>query len=490
MDRGTGPTGKAGVEKAPSGEAASGVIEATPKKKRFRPFSSYSAALKYLDDRVNFERVRPHRVEPDAFRLDRMRALMSALGDPQDAYAVVHIAGSKGKGSACEMVASCMRACGSVVGLYTSPHLTDVRERAQINGEVIDETAFIKCLSHCRDAAREIEAQHGVPTYFELTTAMALTHFADQAVDLAVLEVGLGGRLDSTNIVTPAVCGITEIQLEHTELLGDTVEQIAAEKAGIMKPGVPCVSVPQSKAVLGVFAETAARTGAELLVLGKDIDYSSRFEASHGMKPHARVCVSSDRSAYEHLPVPLLGEHQATNCGLALAIVDQLRGKGFDAAERDVARGLSQTPRRGRMEIVFDEPTVMVDGAHTGESVKALVRGIGAHMRCDSMVVIFGCAADKNIDEMLEEIGRGADKIIFTKSTDNPRAMDPAELRRRFEDVTGKMAQVEPTVKDAINVAARAVGRDDLILVTGSFWLAGEARRLLEAKKAERVGAG
>jgi len=474
-------------------DSGRGTIEPTPKKRRSRPFSSYSAALKYLDDRVNFERVRPQRLERDSFGLDRMRALLSALGDPQDAMTIAHVAGSKGKGSVCEMLASCLAACGSAVGVYTSPHLTTVRERARINDEPIDEAGFIRVLSRCRDATREIEAEHGEATYFELTTALALAHFAEQAVDVAVLEVGLGGRLDATNVVTPAVCGLTAIQLEHTAILGDTLEQIAAEKAGIMKAGVPVVTVPQPKGVIAVFRERAEAVGAPLFVLGKDIDYSARFEASHGMGPHARVCVSSERSAYEHLPVPLMGEHQAPNCGLALAMVDRLRALGFDAPEREVSLGLAATPTRGRMEVVFREPSIMVDGAHTGESVKALVRGIGAHLRCDSMVVIFGCAADKNVDEMLEEIGRGADKIIFTKSSTNPRAMDAGELRKRFEELTGKMAQDEPTVKDAINTAARAVGRDDLILVTGSVWLAGEARELLVAKQAERaekVGAG
>jgi dihydrofolate synthase/folylpolyglutamate synthase len=467
--------------------AADSIIEASPAKRRSRPFSTYSAALKYLGDRVNFERVRATRVNTDAFKLDRMRALLRELGDPQTAYATVHVAGSKGKGSTCEMVSSCMQACGSTVGLYTSPHLTDVRERARINGEPIDESGLIHCLSRCRDAARAIEGEHGDATYFELMTAMAFVHFAEQAVDLAVIEVGLGGRLDATNVIEPTVCGITSIQLEHTEILGTDLETIAGEKAGIMKPGVPVVSVPQAKEVLEVFRARAEGVGCPLHVLGKDIDYSSRFESSHGMGPHARVCVSTERSAYEHLAVPLMGEHQAPNCGLALAIVDRLRAAGFDAPERDVARGLAETPRRGRMDLVWNEPRIMVDGAHTGQSVQALVRAIGAHLRCDSMVVIFGCPADKDLDQMLEEIGRGADKIIFTKSTDNPRAMDPSELRRRFEELTGKMAQVEPTVKDAINTAARAVGRDDLVLVTGSFWLAGEAKALLDAKRSELV---
>lgn len=474
-----------------NGKSAKAQIEAKdskkPAKRRTRPFASYDAALKWLNERVNYERVRASRVSPESFGLSRMRALIGALDDPQQSLRIVHIAGSKGKGSTCEMVASCMRACGSAVGLYTSPHLTDIRERARIDDRPIDEEAFTSCMSKCRDAAKTIEGKHGEATFFELMTAMALVHFAEQAVDLAVVEVGLGGRLDATNIVEPAVVGLTEIQLEHTAILGETHELIAAEKAGIMKSGAPAITVPQKKEVLAVFRAKAEEAGCPLFVLGKDIDYSSRFEASHGLGPHARVCVSTERSAYDHLPVPLMGEHQAPNCGLALAIVDRLREQGLRAPEREVAVGLASTPKRGRMELVWEEPRIMVDGAHTGDSVKALVRAIGAHLRCDSMVVIFGCAADKKIDEMLEEIGRGADKIIFTKSSENPRAVDPHELRRRFEDLTGKMAQVEPTVKDAINTAARAVGRDDLMLVTGSFWLVGEAKGLLEAKKREPV---
>lgn len=459
-------------------------VESRPaKRRRGRAFASYEAALAFLNETVNVERIRAHRVDPATFKLDRMRAMLEVEGNPHASLRCVHVAGSKGKGSVCEMVASCMRACGYAVGLYTSPHLVDVRERVRVSGEAISEGAFVAAMSRARDAAKAVAGAHGDATYFELMTMAAFIHFAEQAVDLAVIEVGLGGRLDSTNVITPVAVGLTAIQLEHTAILGDTLAKIAAEKAGIMKPGVPAVSVPQAPEVLEVFRAKAAEVGCDLAVLGQEIDFSVRFESAHQMGPHARVCVTTDVSLYEHLPAPLPGEHQAQNCGLALAILDRLRRSGMEAPERPVAEGLAKTPRRGRMEMVWPEPRIMIDGAHTHESIRGLIQALGATQKFDSLVVIFGCSADKNIPAMLDEVGRGADKIIFTRASNNPRAADPADLLRRFEEKHEKMAQLEPTVKDAINAAYRAVGRGDLIVVTGSFHLAGEAKGLLEAKK-------
>ncbi len=456
-------------------------------------FASYQPAVQWLTDRVNYERIRPNRVDPKVFKLDRMRVLLAELGDPHRAFRSVHVAGSKGKGSVVEMAASMLGACGYTTGVYTSPHLVDLRERIRIGRDMIPYAAFAEIMGRCKRAAdampREMVEEGGEATFFELMTCAAFCWFAEQAVDIAVVEVGLGGRLDCTNVLTPEVCGLTEIQLEHTQILGDTVEAIAAEKAGIMKPGIEAISVPQREEVLEVFRRRAAEAGATLSVLGRDIDFTQRFEASPDLGPHARVSVTSERSAYEHLPVPLKGEHQAHNCGLALALLDRLRARGFALPERDVARGLAAAPTTGRLEQVWDRPRIFVDGAHTAESIAALVRAAGAHLRYDSMVCVFGCAADKNIDGMLDEVGRGADKIIFTKSLSNPRACDPHELERRFGDERGKMAQVVPDLKDAINTAARAVGRDDIILITGSFYLAGDAKKLLQnqQKKQERA---
>lgn len=473
--------------RARSGKAG-GSVEAKPKRRR--AFTTMAQAERWLDERINIERLRPHRVDTDAFKLDRMRALMAELGNPQETTPVVHIAGSKGKGSVCEMLAGCLGANGYAAGVYTSPHLVTVRERIRVGGEMIGESAFARLLGRVQEAAESIDAEHGPATYFECVTAVCFLYFAEQAVDAAIVEVGLGGRLDSTNIVNPAVTAITAIQLEHTAILGDSLEQIAGEKAGIMKPGVPCLTIKQGDEVMGVFERTAEEHGAPLMVLGREIDFTQRFEAAHAMGPHMRVCVGTGDQSLDHLPVPFEGEHQAQNCGLALAILQQLALRGFEHTERGVLLGLENSVKNGRLEEVWDSPRVIIDGAHTGESVRTLVNAIGAHVRSDSMVVIFGCAADKDVDTMLAEVGRGADKVIFTRAAGNPRAMDPDDLRRRFEESHGKMAQVEPTLKEAINTAAKSVGRDDLICVTGSFYLAGEAKALFLAKKEELAEAG
>ncbi|MEZ6242414.1 MAG: Mur ligase family protein [Phycisphaerales bacterium] len=354
-------------------------------------FSSYSAALRYLEDRVNVERTPQDRVSSDTFKLDRLKAILEKLDNPERDLKFVHVAGSKGKGSTVEMLSSALDSCGYAVGVYTSPHLVDVRERIRLGPDMIGEKEFADAMSRVRGAADVLARKHGEATYFELLTAAAFVHFAQMAVDLAVLETGLGGRLDCTNVVSPEVCGLTHIQLEHTAILGDTLAKIAREKAGIMKPGVTAISVPQEPEVLEVFREVSGQVGATLAVLGTDIEYSCRFEATHDRGPHARICVSTERSEFEHISVPLSGEHQAPNCGLALAILDKLRERGFETPERQVAEGLARTPRNGRLEEVHPSPRIVVDGAHNPPSVEAVVKAIGAQMRFDSMVVVFGC---------------------------------------------------------------------------------------------------
>src|SRR5678815_4654178 len=270
---------------------------------------TYTTALRYLGERVNFERSRPDRISSDAFKLDRMAALLDELGNPQRDVKCVHVAGSKGKGSVVEMTASCLTACGYATGVYTSPHLVDVRERIRIGTEQIPYTAFAKLTQKVGEAAESLKKKHGEATYFEILTAMALCYFAEQAVDIAVVEVGLGGRLDATNLVHPEVTAITAIQLEHTSILGDTLEKIAREKAGIFKAGVTALTIPQSAGVLSVLREEAARLNAPLEVVGQDLDFSYRFEATPELGPHARVCLTTHRSNFEHLPVPVSYTH-------------------------------------------------------------------------------------------------------------------------------------------------------------------------------------
>lgn len=442
-------------------------------------FADAAEARAWLARQVNFEQMRPGQVRERGFKLDRMRALIAALGHPESDVRFMHVAGSKGKGSTVEMLASCLGACGFAVGVFTSPHLVDVSERIRVGGRPIDDESLRDVLQVVARASAKVAERHGAATYFEVLTGAALLYFAREAVDLAVLEVGLGGRLDSTNVITPEVCAITSIQLEHTQVLGETLEEIAREKAGIIKPGVTTITVPQADEVMKVLRDVAAERDAPLLVLGETVEFSQRFEASPELGPHVRVCVSTPRSSYEHLAVPLMGHHQGENCGLALAILDKLRERGFEAPEKDVAAGLAMTPPMGRLERVWQSPAIFVDGAHTPESVEALIKSLAAHLRYDSLIVVFGCAGDKKAGDMLGKIAGGADKVIFTRSSENPRAADPEELHTVFEERFGKMSQVAPCVKDAINMAHQAAGRGDLILVTGSFYVAGEAKRLL-----------
>ncbi|MEL7474520.1 MAG: Mur ligase family protein, partial [Planctomycetota bacterium] len=291
---------------------------------RAKSFANHAAALRWLNARTNVERTRPHQIDPAAFKLERMQALLAELGDPHADTKFVHIAGSKGKGSVAEMVVSCLTACSYGVGLLTSPHLVDIRERIRIGNAEISEGDFTRLLAkaataNARMIAKPAHKKLGEATYFELLAAVAFLYFAEQAVDLAVIEVGLGGRLDATNVITPEVTAVTAIQLEHTELLGDTLPEIAREKAGIFKPDVKALTFKQPGEVLDALKAAAQDAGAVFKVVGKDIDFSYRFEASPELGPHARVVLSTRTSNFEHLPAPLKGEHQALNCGLALA---------------------------------------------------------------------------------------------------------------------------------------------------------------------------
>ncbi|MBC7773358.1 MAG: bifunctional folylpolyglutamate synthase/dihydrofolate synthase [Pyrinomonadaceae bacterium] len=455
---------------------------------------TYQAAVKYLHDRVDIERMHAGRVPRDLFKLDRMRAIMNLLGNPHDAVKCIHVAGTKGKGSTCEMTATCLEACGYTVGTYTTPHLIDIRERIRVNRRLIPHAEFAGVAQKIADAAAKLPPEIGTPTSFELTTAMCFQYFADQAVDLAVIECGLGGRLDSTNVITPLVSAITSISLDHTQLLGQTVELIAREKAGIFKPGVPAVTVQHVPSVTAVLREVATDVGTPLQVVGEDIDFSFRHDAGsgrprHGEKsvpPVTRISLSTRRSSYEHIPVPLKGEHQAQNCGLTLAILDKLTERGMDISETKVMQGLERVQLAGRMEMACESPRILLDGAHNPESIKCLMKAIGSHIGYDSLVVIFGCAADKDVRGILQQLSLGADKAIFTRAAGNARAADPRELTRVYNDICGKGGQSADNFAEALKLAMRAVGRGDLICVTGSFYLVGEAKKLLKELPANK----
>jgi len=400
------------------------------------------------------------------------------MGNPHKSYRCVHIGGTKGKGSTATMLAAMLQGSGHRVGLYTSPHVVDIRERIVVNGEQISEGAFARLVS----TIASLVAKHksDPPSYFEILTAVAFQYFQDKKVDIAVIEVGLGGRFDATNVVRPEVCGITSISLDHTQQLGPTLERIAEEKAGIFKEGIPVVCAPQPKSVKLALKRAAERVRAPLIFAGAEagdqIEFSYRFESSRAAGPQTRICVTTPTSHFDHLAVPLVGEHQAVNCGVAVGVLDQLKVRGLAVDDEAAIAGLTSVRLLGRMEMICTEPRVLIDGAHNAASVEALMRAIGQNVSSETMVVIFGCCMDKDMDGMLRQLQLGADKVIFTKFN-SPRAADPDWLAARFAELSGnnRMAQVSPDLASALAIAQKAVTREDLICITGSFYLLNEA---------------
>ena len=455
----------------------------TVKKTKFPATGTFSSAVDYLLDQTDYERIRVVQYNESTFKLDRMRTLLKALGDPQDKVSLVHVAGTVGKGSTVAMLSAMLRGNGYTVGEYTSPHLIDIRERVVVNGEMISEESFTDILKEVVAAAKKEKV---TPTFFELMTALAFKYFAEQAIDIAIIETGLGGRLDSTNVITPLVSLITKIDLDHTNILGTTVEEIAREKAGIFKPSVPAISAHQTEEVTAVLKECAEESRTEVKVVATDIEFSARFGGGTDGKQHTRICVITEESQYMHIPVPLNGEHQATNCALAISAIDQLKQVGYEFDNLALYKSLAETNIEGRMEVVWQRPQIIVDGAHNPASLQTLIKSIGAHIPYDSMVCVFGCCQDKDVDGMLHKIALGADKIIFTKAQGNQRAAEPKILQKQFAEISGKMTQVANSLPEALEIAAQAASRDDLICVTGSFYLVGETKKHLTALAAKR----
>lgn len=453
------------IRKAPTGRAA----KAAPGGIR-----TYRNALAFINARTNYEKMLRVGYNVTNFNLNRMQRILAALGNPHKKLRTLHIAGTKGKGSTCSMLAAMLQAAGFKTGLYTSPHFVELRERIAVDGAMISEADFIRLMARIAPIVERMERDE--PTFFEIMTAAAFLHFVNKKVDFAVIETGLGGRLDSTNVIKPEVCGITNISYDHVQQLGNTLEKIAEEKAGIFKPGVPVISAPQPSNVKKVFKRVAESVGCDLRFVGEDLEFSYRFECSRATGPHTRVCMATPSSRFDHLQVPLLGEHQAYNCAVALGMIDALRQKNVNIPEQTAIDGLARVRVQGRLETIREQPRTIVDAAHNAASVAALMKAIGQNITYDSMVVIFACSLDKDIDGMLGQLQLGADKVIFT-TNGTSRSADPMDLHLRFLEKTQKMSQVAPNLVEAYKIARHCVTREDIICITGSVYLVGEAKK-------------
>ena len=429
---------------------------------------AYGDALAYIYSFTDYEKRGFAAYRPEFYNLDRVRHLLALLGNPQQGFRPVHIAGTKGKGSTAAMVESILRAAGYRTGLYTSPHLHTFRERIQAGGELISEADVVRMVAD----TQYLVAQVPEITTFEVMTALAFAWFAEQGVEYAVLEVGLGGRLDATNVVDPEVAIITSISYDHTAILGDTLPLIATEKAGIVKPGVPVVSAPQVAEALAVIEAVCLQSRAPLTLVGRDWTWELG-EAMGGLEGQS-FAVRHGSEVWRELWIPLLGEHQVVNATTALAAVWLLREAGARVPEAATRHGLRSLRWPGRIEVLGRAPLVVADSAHNGDSARKLMAALQAHCLFRRLIVVWGASADHATPELIDALLAEADRSIAAR-TQHPRAADPAWLQAQAEGL-GFQVEVAPSVAQALAQALADAGPDDLICCTGSVFVAAEAR--------------
>jgi dihydrofolate synthase/folylpolyglutamate synthase len=436
---------------------------------------TYADALSYLDSFINYERQPRVPYTRQAFDLREFERFLARLGDPHRRLKSVVVAGTKGKGSTAAMIASVAQASGLKAGLYTSPHLCSIRERIRVNGELVSEEDFAALVSALMPHI-EAAGMAGVRrfrTFFEILTAMALVHFQSLGVDLAVLEVGMGGRLDATNVATPLVSVITSISFDHTEVLGDTIPKIAREKAGIIKPHGLAVVAPQRPEALTVIREVCSAQGARLLDVAQELRWQPRSLSWEG----SVFDLDSWTRAYPSLKMPLAGPHQLLNAATAIATAEQLQTQGVPISVHGIRRGMQQVQWEGRLETVSRRPRVVLDGAHNRESARCLCEALLTCFQYRRLILVLGISANKNLEGIIEELAPLAAVTVATRAM-VPRAAPP----QRVADLAVKWnAQliVEEDTRKALGQAIAETQPDDLLLVTGSLYLVGDAKRLL-----------
>lgn len=442
----------------------------------------YQATLDYLYGYVDFSLSRSFRNAPEKFDLGRMRDLMTALGNPESKYHSIHIAGTKGKGSVAVYCSFALHAEGYRVGLYTSPHLHDYAERIQINGEPISHEELIALVEQIKPVIE------GIPkiTTFEITTAIALLYFANKKVDVAVIEVGLGGRLDATNIVNPAVSVITSLSYDHTYVLGNTLPEIAGEKAGIIKPGIPVVVSPQEDEALLVIENIALERSSPLVIVGLDYEFKALDHSLEGQTllvgpvdtfpadVDDGYLVESKYNEPAQLFIPLLGHHQVENAATAYTALKVFSEYALPINGKAIREGFAKTIWPGRFEVLNRNPLLIVDSAHNRDSIKKLRLAIEDYFPGKEIILLFGASEDKEIYGMLLDLAPLIREVVATESY-HPRAM---EVEHIVEIVNGlnKPVRCVPDVADALSVALSLSDENTVTLATGSLFIAAGAR--------------
>lgn len=436
---------------------------------------TFADAVNYLSSFINYERQPQVPYTKAAFDLEEFNRFLTRLDSPHRRLKTVVVAGTKGKGSTAAMIASIAQASGLKAGLYTSPHLCSIRERVRVNGEMIPEETFAALvtalLPHIE--ATGLGAIRRFRTFFEILTALALVHFQHAEVDLAVLEVGVGGRLDATNVVRPLVSVITPISLDHTDLLGDTIPLIAREKAGIVKPQGIVVTAPQTPEALAVIQAVCAAQGARLHDVAREV----RWQPIRWNSERSVFDLDGAVRAYHHLETPLAGPHQILNAATAIVTAEQLEAQGLPISTEGIHTGLRLVQWEGRLETVSRQPWIVLDGAHNRDSARRLCEALHTCFRYRRLILVLGISANKDLEGIVEELAPSAGVMIATRAL-LPRAAPPqrlAELAAKWTVPT----IVEEKTREALGRAIAEAREGDLILVTGSLYLVGDAKQLL-----------
>ena len=423
---------------------------------------AYNKALDYLYSFVDYSLKHISELAKAEFNLDRMFALMEELGNPQNKYPIIHVAGTKGKGSVGALCASALRAAGYTAGLYTSPHLIDYCERIQINGEPISHEFMVELVEEIKPAVAKIPKL----TTFEITTALGFLAFAKKGVNAAAIEVGLGGRLDATNIVMPKVSVITSLSYDHMAVLGDTLAKIAGEKAGIIKQGVPVVSSPQKEEALEVLERVAKSRECPFLLVGKDVEFECLESSLDGQS----LRITDDlRHSTLDLQIPLLGAHQIENAAIAYAA---LKTSGIPVSDEAIQKGFSQVKWHARFEVLRRKPPVIIDSAHNRDSAFRLRQALDEYFPEIPAILIFCALEDKDVSGMLEELKPRLEKVVATRA-DHPRAPSAEWAADQVRNAGIPVEAVTP-VASALERALELAGDQKIVLSAGSVAFAGE----------------
>lgn len=410
------------------------------------------------------------------FGLERITVLLGKLGNPQSRLRVIHVAGSNGKGSVCKYISSILQKAGYITGLYLSPHVERFSERIVVNNQEISEEDLAMLISEVRPFVEEMVQQKNTPTFFEIVTALAFLYFKNRSVDYAVVEVGLGGRFDATNIVIPLVSVITNIALEHTEILGKDITSIAREKAGIIKDNIPVITAATQEAL-----ETIEHVAKERNTMIAHID-QTMWKRLRFQEKYQFFLIHGSFKDYT-VKTSLLGQHQGENIAVALAAVEQLQMHGVYITDNDIMDGIASASLPGRMEIISEDPFILLDGAHNPAGVRVLADTLKKDFSSHRLILVLGVLKEKDIRSMVSTIVPLADVIIVTKSM-NPRAAEPLLLKDIIKEFDADMTvSVEGSISDAVDYARRIAKQKDLICVTGSLFTVGEARNYLLSRK-------